>query len=331
MWRELGKRVAVLVITIVVVVAVAAAGPMLLQAGDEGSDAPANPEYDPATVAPDPIEATGEIEADPAADADGSGTVLIDRGHSNRFTRTDIEPIVDALVQQGYDVEFYNSGNLSSNLEDVDAFLVIDPGEEYLTGDIEEVRKFTGNGGRLVMIGEPDRTAISTGLLGASITTQESQLTTLASRYGMSIDTQYLYNQEHADGTFKHVLARPTGAGGAGDADRLAMYTAAAVTTDDGTVLVRSAPNTHKSGTDGQSGEYPVAVRSNNALLVGDKTFMRSDRYNVADNEEFLAYLVEFMIEGDQKGSSAETASNSGSDSEPGPTSPSTSAATPGE
>ena len=303
MWRELGKRVAVLVLTVAVVVAVAGAGPVLLGNDDDGSDAPENPEYDPASVAPDAIEATGTIEADPAADADDSGTVLIDRGHANRFSRTDIEPIVDALVRQGYDVEFYNDGNLAAYLKDADAFLVVDPGQEYLTGDVDDVREFTRNGGRLVMIGEPDRTAISTGLLGSSITTQESRLTTLASRYGMSIDTQYLYNQEHADGTFKHVLSRPTGAGGVDDVDRTAMYTAAAVTADDGTVLLRSAPNTHKSGTDGQSGEYPVAVRSNNALLVGDKTFMRSDRFNVADNEEFLAYLVEFMIEGDYEGS----------------------------
>ncbi|WP_338737689.1 DUF4350 domain-containing protein [Haloplanus salilacus] len=331
MWRELGKRVAVLVVTVVVVVAVAGAGPVLIQDAEDGdgSDTPANPEYDPATVAPDAIEATGDIDADPAADADDSGTVLIDRGHANRFSRTDIEPIVDALVRQGYDVEFYNDGNLEAYLEDADAFLVVDPGQEYLTGDVDDVRAFTRNGGRLVMVGEPDRTAVSTGLLGSSITTQESRLTTLASNYGMSVDTQYLYNQEHSDGTFKHVLARPTGAGGVDDVDRLAMYTAAAVTADDGTVLARSAPNTHKSGSDGESGEYPVAVRSNNALLVGDKTFMRSDRYNVADNEEFLAYLVEFMIEGDHGTASAGPDGGSESDPEPEPTPTPTPTATP--
>lgn len=301
MWRELGKRVAVLLLTVAVVVAVAGAGPVLLQSGNEESDAPDNPEYDPSVVAPEVLEATGDIEADPVASADDSGTVVIDQGHANRISRTDIEPIVDALVRQGYDVEFYNDGNLEAYLEDADAFLVVDPGQEYLTGDADDVEEFTRNGGRLVMIGEPDRTAVSTGLLGASITTQESQLTTLAARYGMSVDTQYLYNQEHSDGTFKHVLARPTGAAGIDGIDRTAMYTAAAVTADDGTVLLRSAPNTYKSGTDDQSGEYPVAVRSNNALLVGDKTFMRSGRYNVADNERFLAYVVEFMIEGDHE------------------------------
>ena len=296
-WRELGKRVAVLVLTVAVVLAVAGVAPAILRGGEEEPPME-NPEYDPATVALEPLEATGTVDPDPDA-GDGEGTVLIDRGHSNRFSRADVASLVDALVRQGYDVEFYTSGDLATALEDADAFLVIDPGEEYLPGDIDDVRQFTGNGGRLVMIGEPDRTAISASLLGTSIQNQESRLTTLASRYRMSIDTQYLYNQEEADGTFKHVLARPTGEGDLEGVDEAAVYTAAAVTAQDGTVLLRTAPNTHKSGSDEVTGEYAVAVQRNNVLLLGDKTFMRGDRYRVADNERLVGYMAEFMIEGD--------------------------------
>jgi len=299
MWRrELAKRLVVLVLTVTVVVAVAAGGPLLL--GDEQEPATLqNPEYEPDAVVPEPVAATGTVDANPDPAADDTGTVVIDRGHANRFTRADIEPLVDALVREGYSVEFYTDGNLAAALEGADAFLVIDPGAEYLPGDVDDVRQFTGNGGRLVMIGEPDRTAISTGLLGSSVQTQESRLTTLASGYRMSVDTEYLYNQENADGTFKHVLVRPTGEGGLDSVERTTMYTAAAVSARNGTVLLRSAPNTHKSGSDEVTGEYPVAVERNNVLLLGDKTFMRGDRYRVADNERVVAYMAEFMIEGD--------------------------------
>jgi len=299
MWRrELAKRLVVLVLTVVVVVAIAAGGPTLLQ--DDGEpETLQNPEYEPDAVAPEPVEATGTVETNPDPAADDSGTVVIDRAHSNRFSRSDIEPLVDALIREGYDVEFYTDGDLATALEDADAFLVIDPGEEYLSGDIDDVRQFTGNGGRLVMIGEPDRTAISASLLGTSIQNQESRLTTLASRYRMSVDTQYLYNQEEADGTFKHVLARPTSEGDLDGVDEAAVYTAAAVTAQDGTVLLRTAPNTHKSGSDEVTGEYPIAVQRGNVLLLGDKTFMRSDRYRVGDNEQLVAHVAEFMIEGD--------------------------------
>ncbi|AZH26622.1 DUF4350 domain-containing protein [Haloplanus aerogenes] len=298
MWRDLAKRLVVLVLTVAVVLAVVAGGPTLLQ-DDEERERLQNPEYEPDAVVPEPVEATGTVDANPAPSADDSGTVVIDRGHSNRFTRADIEPLVDALVREGYNVRFYTDGDLATVLDGADAFLVIDPGAEYLPGDVDDVRQFTGNGGRLVMIGEPDRTAISASLLGTSIQNQESRLTTLASRYRMSVDTEYLYNQENADGTFKHVLVRPTGDGGLEGVERTAMYTAAAVTAQNGTVLLRSAPSTHKSGSDEVTGEYPVAVQRNNVLLLGDKTFMSGDRYRVADNEQLVAYVAEFMIEGD--------------------------------
>ncbi|MFB6195727.1 MAG: DUF4350 domain-containing protein [Haloplanus sp.] len=314
MRRELAKRVAVFCLTVAVVVAVAGAGPAILR-DEEETRAPATPEYDPATVVPETIPAMGTVNPDPAPGTNASGTVLIDRGHSNRFSRATIEPLVDALVRQGYTVEFYTDGDLAAQLEDADAFLVIDPGAEYLPGDVQDVREFTGNGGRLVMVGEPDRTAISIGLLGTSIQTQESRLTSLASHYGMSVDTRYLYNQQHADGTFKHIVARPTDADGLSDIDRTTMYTAAAVTSKGGTVLLRSAPKTHKSGSDSVTGEYPVAVQKKNALLLGDKTFLRGDRFNVADNEKFIAYVVEFMIEGEHR-STENSTDGSSSDSE---------------
>lgn len=300
MWRELGKRLVVLVLTVAVVVAIAAGGPALLQ-GDEEREPLQNPEYEPGEVVPEAMAATGTVETNPDPAADDTGTVVIDRAHSNRFTRADIEPLVDALVREGYHVEFYTEGDLATALEGADAFLVIDPASEYLTGDIDDVRQFTGNGGRLVMIGEPDRTAVSASLFGTSITNQESRLTTLASRYRMSVDTEYLYNQENADGTFKHVVARPTGDGSLDGVDEAAVYTAAAVTAENGTVLLRSAPETYKSGSDEVTGEYPVVVQRNNVLLLGDKTFMRGDRYRVADNEQLVAYVAEFMIEGDYR------------------------------
>jgi hypothetical protein len=303
MWRKLLPRVAVLVVTVIVVVGLAGPGPALLMddGGDGDDETLSNPEYEPSSVVPEPLPARGTVDPQPSADAGDGGTVLIDRGHGNRISRAQIEPLVDALVRQGYSVEFYTDGDLATHLADADAFLVVDPSSEFLPGDVNDIREFTGNGGHLVMVGEPDRITVSVGLLGTSIQSSQSRLTTLASTYGMSLDTQYLYNQEHADGTYKHVLVRPTDEGGVDDVDSAAMYTAAAVTVRDGTVLLRSAPNTHKSGTDEVTGEYPVAVRTDNALLMGDKTMLQSDRYNVADNEEFVAYLVEFMIAGDNE------------------------------
>jgi hypothetical protein len=90
--------------------------------------------------------------------------------------------------------------------------------------------------------------------------------------------------------------------------EQVTMFTAAAVHARDGTVLLRAVDNTHESGLDGTQ-RYPVAVydEDDNAILLGDSSFLTADRFNVGDNEAFAAYLVEFLISGEfESGSGAE-------------------------
>lgn len=297
---EWGKRLAVLVVVAVVVVG--ASGVAAIVETDDGATTEeplALPEYQPDRVAVDPLPAEGRVRPDGDA-VNRGGTVVIDDGHGNRFSREEIQPLVEALTRVGYDVEFYTSGDLAAQLEDAKAFVVIDPGSEFKPGDVDDVRRFTGQGGRLLIAGEPSRITTGGGLFGG-IVSQQSAVTSLASRYGMSLDTAYLYNQEHADGNYKFITAEPGPAADIADVNRTTMYTAASVRARGGTVLLRSAPNTLRSNTDDEQGQYPVAVRKNNVVLVGDSTFLETGKYNVADNEAFVAYLVEFLASGDRR------------------------------
>jgi hypothetical protein len=122
----------------------------------------------------------------------------------------------------------------------------------------------------------------------------------------MSLGTAYLYNTETNGGNYKHVVASATPASSL-DVEEVTMYTAAAVHAREGTVLLRTARNTHESGLDG-SGRYPVAVydEDDNAILLGDSSFLEADRFNVGENEEFAAFLVEFLISGEHVDGSAD-------------------------
>ncbi|MFB6304673.1 MAG: DUF4350 domain-containing protein [Haloferacaceae archaeon] len=322
--RDWGKRVAVLVIAAAAVVAVSA-GAAVVAPGQAPADEPQDlPEYQPDRITSDPIAAEGTVQPDRSA-VQGSGTVVIDAGHGNRFSRSDVQPLVEGLTKVGYDVEFYTSGDLGAQLEDAKAFVVIDPGKEYRSGDVEDVRKFTGQGGHLLVMGEPTRIQVSGGLFGVSLVEQQSAVTTLTSSYGMSVDTAYLYNQRTADTNYKFITTEPGSNADLGDVERTTMYTAAAVRAQGGTVLLRSSANTLTSSTDEETGQHPVAVRRNEVVLVGDKSFLGSGRYKVADNEAFVAYLVEFLgssdrepgteISGDGGGSGGSSASPQPNDS----------------
>ncbi|MFB6302682.1 MAG: hypothetical protein ABEH78_07465 [Haloferacaceae archaeon] len=311
---EWGKRLGVLVLVAALVVAGASTGAMVGGGGGTPDAEPlALPEYRAENATVEPLPAEGTIQPD-GNQVNRGGTVVIDAGHNNRFRRSDVQPLVEALTRVGYDVEFYTQGDLAAALEDAQAFVVIDPGSEYPPGDVDDVRRFTGQGGHLLIAGEPSRVTVGGGLFGGLIL-QESRVTTLATAYGMSLDTAYLYNQntEYADTNYKFITAEPAPNADIAGVNRTTMYTAAAVRAQGGQVLLRSSPKTIRSSTDDERGQYPVAVRRKNAVLVGDTTFMQPDKHNVADNEAFMAYLVEYLASSDRSSGQELTASNGGS------------------
>jgi hypothetical protein len=255
--------------------------------------------YDAEALAATPIPAVGDIEPDTPPEAQG-GTVVVDATHSNRFSRSDIEPLVEELAALGYDVRIHDGGrNLYDALVGASAFVVIDPADSFARNEVTTVRTFTRNGGHLLLVGEPTRKAVSGGFGGVSVSSQESALTTLAARYDMALGTRYLTNTETNGGNHKHVVAEPTAASDV-DGDRVVLFTAAAVHSRGGTVLLRAADGTREAGTD-SSGRYPVAVLKTreNAVLVGDSSVLRADRVTVADNEAFAAFLVDFLVGGE--------------------------------
>jgi hypothetical protein len=309
--RELGvalaKRVAVAGLVAVVIVAAAFAIPAATDSSTEPEPLD-TPEYDAEALAATPIPAEGEIEADGSV-GNRAGVVVVDVSHSNRVSRAELAPLVEELTSIGYGIRFYEGDQtLDQELSNVNAFLVVDPAQEFDRDEIDSVRDFTDDGGHLLMVGEPNRKRISASLFGTSITEQESALTTLAARYDMSLGTSYLYNLETNGGNYKHITARPTPESEL-EFDSVTMFTAAAVHARRGTVLLRATADTHEAGIDGTS-RFPVAVHreNENAVLLGDSTFLHADRFNVGDNEQFAAFLVEFLISGNAGGGATDDA-----------------------
>ncbi|MGM0590875.1 MAG: DUF4350 domain-containing protein [Halobacteriota archaeon] len=321
---DLAKRLAVLVVVVVLVVAVAALASLLTPA-PAPPESVSLPEYQSETLAVTAVPAEGEIQ--PNANTDGqSGLVVVDASHGNRIGREELAPMVDALTGLGYDVRFLETETLADGLADADAFVVVDPSAEYNPEEIETLRRFTDSGGRLLLVGEPNRFLLAPTLFGASISSEETTLTTLAAEYGMSLDTRYLYNMEPDGnaGNYKHVLAEPTSDAELGEVERVTLFTAASVQSRNGTAILQTMPNTRESDSDA-TGRRDVAVVDGNVMLLGDKTFLSAGRHNVADNEVFVGYLIEFLVGGERTGDvsldsdSDETGADAGSSPPTGP------------
>jgi hypothetical protein len=272
-------------------------------------------EFSPDNVNPDRLTAGGQAGvAEPLMVGNGIDEprkIVIAR--ASRAEQEQIRPLVLALVEAGHQVTFANDDELETALADADAYVRIDPGNELSEEQVEEVRELTDQGGRVLMMAEPNRKSISASLLTVSIVTTRTEMTNLGREYGVVFGNRYLYDTSGAsDGNYRHIIARPTAAGPSGT-DTIAMYTAAAVQYRQGTPVLRT-PETTRRSDDNVARSWSVAVRTGggNVLAVGDKTFLESGRHNVAGNERFVSYLAEFLISGETGGGTDTTDNGTG-------------------
>lgn len=307
-----GRTVAtrLLVTALVALLVVGLAGIVPLLAPSSGIDGgPDHPEYDADRLAPERLEASGN--ANPRGDV---GVVLFDRSHGNRVEGEEVSSLVRAVDQAGGEVQFTgHSGGLASGLSEADVLVIVDPATSYTPSDVDAVERFVDNGGRVLILGEPNRKAVESEGLEVGLSTRRSKVTTVASPFGISFGTQYLYDMEANDGNFKNVVTSPpdgTNAEVVDGIDQVALYTAVTVEANRGTVLLRTARTAERSD-ERTPGGFPVAVLSpgGNVMAVGDKTFLAEEYHAVADNDVLVQRIVEFMAQANQEAgqSSADT------------------------
>lgn len=287
-------RGTVLVATILVVV-LAGIGAPYLQAFDR--EPTTYPGYNTTDLVPQRTNIGGGPTVQPD---DTRGTVLIDTLHDNRFSKSDVRPLVQAIAEAGYRVEFTEiSRPLSAQLPKADAFVVIDPGRSYRGAEAEMLSDFAADGGRVLLVGEPTRSTI--GLLGVGVIPVRSQMDSVAEPFGITFGSDYLYNMERNDGNYLNVIGSGTDRSELSTGvDELVVYTGTHVSARDGTPVIRAGDGTRSGGT-GSAERYQLAVVSDNALAVGDKAFLMEGSHSVADNDKFLENVVEFLTRGDRQ------------------------------
>ncbi|MDY6765551.1 MAG: DUF4350 domain-containing protein, partial [Halobacteria archaeon] len=224
---------------------------------------------------------------------------LIDTSHSNRFETEDIRPLISAIIRSGYRVEFTSfSSDLESKLSKADAFVVIDPGTDFSEEEARAIKSFVQDGGRLVMIGEPNRMEVG----ALTLTTIRNHLTSLSSEFGIEFGTGYLYNMqtEFRDGNHQNIFSVPKGESSfAQGIDRTVFYTATQVEAEGGNTVLVSEEGTQNSRSNNAQ-TYGTAVIKGNVMAIGDKTFLKEGRHNVADNEKLITRIVEFLVTGER-------------------------------
>lgn len=273
---------------------------------------PSDISYAGVTTSPAP---DGPLPAPPVAGA-GSGLVLVDARHGNAFTEDEILALVSKITERGYRVDFvgelapafsqrfdagpeadlasgfgpfpqdFGSDELEEKLRGADSLLVIMPGRPYSEWEAALVEKFVSKGGRLVLISDPAR---------------RQQINTLAERFGLDFQPDYLYNLVDNDQNFRHIFVRDfqpdeLTAG----LETIALHTAGSIRSS-GPGLAFGDANT-RSSLLGATGELnPIALgESRRVLAIADFEFMVPPYISLLDNDLLVSNVADFLTAGER-------------------------------
>lgn len=287
-------------VTLVVAAVIALSGVALAGAlSEEPADTDVEFEsFDSERIVETGLPADGTIDPEPeGGTAVGTGEVVVDGSGTDRRT---LGPLTEAFDSVGYDLT-RNTGSIEESLEGADGLIITDPRTGYTDDEVDAIEEFVDDGGKLVILGEPNRVDVASAGLGVQLVEVESELTEVGARFGIHFDTGYVYDQQQNDGNFRHVRVEPhpdasLPGGSFADVDDAVFYTPTEVrSTGAGEPVLVTGPNARLSNGDAV-GERTVALRSGNVLAIGDSRFIADDRYNVGDNDAFLASVVEFVV-----------------------------------
>lgn len=230
-------------------------------------------------------------------------TVVIDLEHRNGISDTDIEPLVSELVAEGHRVRYFDEdtaepGGLENVLKDADAFVVITPSDRFEEHEVKTVQRFARRGGRVLLVAEPaDTRRTIFGFRQGGIAHGHADV---AARFGISFGSGYLYNMRENDNNFQSIYAETWASGELREGiNRVVLRGAAPVRSHDGNVILVASPGTRLSTTRDPR-QYPVVVRKQNVIAVGDASFLFPENADVADNEVLISNLGDFLVSGDR-------------------------------
>ncbi|MFQ5934101.1 MAG: hypothetical protein ACE5KI_05615, partial [Dehalococcoidia bacterium] len=232
-----------------------------------------------------------------------SGLLVVDGTHSNDFSQEEIAAFLSRVADRGYTVEFIGETSrfggfrslelrerlslLDEKLRRADSFTVILPDDSYATEEVDVVERFVKKGGRLLLIADP---------------TRDHDINSLANRFGIAFQPDYLYDVVDYDLNFQDIFIRNFRVDEiTRDLRQIALYTAGSIKSS-GTGLAFTGTTTRSSIVERTESFFPLAKgRDGNVLAISDLTFMIPPQNTIVDNAKLVSNLADFLTEGDRR------------------------------
>lgn len=225
--------------------------------------------------------------------ADGSRTVLIDNAHLNKFSDEEMTTLFGRITAAGGRVEVIlplHDAELEERLRGAAAFVVLANQEFYELDELLLLENFVRSGGRLLIVGDPTRI------------TFVHALNSLAGRFGIIYEDDYIYNLVENDGNYLNVILRDFAESPLTEGvDEIVVRAAHSIRTSEGGLVFGDA-NTFSSLRETPGDVTVAALTTNgNVLALPDITFLTGPYNTFADNDRFIDNVVAFLLGGERR------------------------------
>ena len=230
------------------------------------------------------------------------GTLLVDATHGNNFIKGEVTSLLTRVADRGHEIQFIGESSffggfrslseserfplLEEKLRQADSLAVILPNDPFSKREIDLVERFVQKGGRLLLIADP---------------TRNHQINSLAERFGMNFQPDYLYNTVEYDLNYQNIFIRNFRADAVTQGlEQIALYTAGSVKFS-GPGLAHTDANTHSSLVERIEPFYPVVRGAEGRVLaIADLTFMVPPRNSILDNDRLISNIADFLTTSDR-------------------------------
>lgn len=238
----------------------------------------------------------------------GEGIILIDRAHKNDFDKKELNVLLLRLVSRGLTIKYLDAGDdlkkellakveeppdgqvkvePEEELKPADAFIVVSPSPEFSKEEIKTVEEFVKGGGKLLLIADP---------------TRSSQINSLAIRFGLIFESDYLYNMKENEINYRNIFVSEFKENDiTKELGKIALYTAGSISSANSSIAFVDE-NTFSSVIETRGKLAPIALaQESKVLAIYDLTFMTEPYNGTLDNNRLISNIADWLMPPAQK------------------------------